>query len=195
MLPGGKHQQATCRTGVELLAVGLRELGEAVLQQDDGGKACVKGGAHHALLAGRDGWGDEDGTLAGLCQVSGGGFVYLLVGEAARELHGDAPRGGEQASVADAVEGEGAELEAEEGVKPVGTGVLHQEATRVVEEVVLPDGQLVVGAKDQVVVAAGEEGALGKRRGGREEVKAAREAAEPLLAEKGGTPGPRRASP
>ena len=116
MLPWGEHQKAACGTGVELLAVGLRELGEAVLHQNDGGEAGVEGGAHHALLTGRDGRGDEHGTLAGLCQVSGGGFLYLLVGEAARELYGDAPRGGEQASVADAVEGEGTELEAEEGI-------------------------------------------------------------------------------
>ena len=140
--------------------MGFGERGEAVFHDDDGGELGVEGGAHDALFAMRDSWGDKDSARLGCVHVAMQFFLKLDFVVAARDTNGNAMRSAKQGKVTDAAVGVGAKVEAKEGAKVLRMGALHEQAARVVFDVVDQGGKHVIAFADQVVVVGFEEEAV-----------------------------------
>ena len=78
----------------------FRQRCEAILHDDNDGKARIKGSPHHALFTRGNGGGYEDGTLSGSPEITGGLFCYLTVVSSPRHTHGHSLGSGKQISVA-----------------------------------------------------------------------------------------------
>ena len=140
--------------------MGFGERGEAVFHDDDGGELGVEGGAHDALFARRDSWGDKDSARLGCVHVAMQFFLKLDFVVAARDTNGKAMRSAKERKVADAAIDVGAEVEVEEGAKVFWMAVFHEQAAGVVFDVVDQGGEHVIAFADQVVVVGFEEEAV-----------------------------------
>ena len=153
VLPGREHQQTALGAGIKLLTLGFRQRREAVAQNDNGGEMEVESTTHDKLFTRRDGGGDEHRALLGRIDVSGYFGLQPLAGETARNANRQPLWGGEQGAVANAVVDVAAQLLVEEGMQQVGPFALHQEAPRVVAQVLLPALVFIISFQQQVVVA------------------------------------------
>ena len=160
MRPGGEHEQSAFGTGVELFAMGFGERGEAIFQDDDGRELSVEGGAHDALFARRDSWGDKDG--AGLCRSHITAYLVLKLCFIVAPRNADCKAMGsaKERKVADTVVGVRAYAKVEEGAKVFRVGALHEQAAGVVLDIVDEGGEHVVALADKVVVVRLEEEAV-----------------------------------
>ncbi len=161
VLPWGKEEQLTSGTCVHALASWFGEVGEAVFLKDDEGELFVEGGAHDGFLAWGDGGGDEHGSCTGLGEEIGGLGGDLLWREAAGTLHLQAHGAVEEETVAYGGELLPCHHEVSLHTEEVGALAFHEQAARVVAEVVKPALELPLAKKELVVVAWGEKEAVG----------------------------------
>ena len=157
MGPGGEHEQTAFGAGIELFAMRLRERSETVFHDDDGGEFGIKGSTHDTLFARGDGRRDKDSARTCGGHVTAHFVLKLCFIVATRDADGKAVGSVEKGKIADAVVGMRADMEAEEGAEVFRVKALHEQASRVVFDIIDEGGEHVVALTDQVVVVRFEE--------------------------------------
>ena len=160
MRPGGEHEQTAFGAGIELFTMGLRERGETIFQDDDGGELSVEGGTHDAFLARRNGRGNKDGARLCSSHITAYFVLKLCFIVAPRNADCKAVRSVEKGEVANPVVGVRAYVEVEERAEVFRMGALHEQAAGVVLDVVDEGGEHIVALADKVVVVRLEEEAV-----------------------------------
>ena len=161
VLPRGNEEELTALAGFHALASWFGKVGETVLLKDDEGKVLLESDAHDGFLSFGDAGRDEDGSAAGLSEERFLACGDFFVGEAARALHLQTHRGSEEEAVADGRALHSANYEVALHSEVVGVLALHEQAARVVAQIVEPSLQLTLAQEQLVVEARGKEEAVG----------------------------------